>query len=269
MLRFVVALDAEARPLVERFDLRHDPLVAPYKVYRGEAGALIVAGIGKVAAAAATSYLYLTSGGHRQAAWLNIGVAGHSSLSLGDAVVAHKIRDRASQRSWYPPQLSTLPCATDEVTTVDLPERSYQESGAFEMEASGFYPTACRFASAELVQCLKIVSDGPQNKLELLTLEVVEELVEHSLPVVEALAEHCSELSRELRDLEADPPDLKQCLKTWRFTVSQSRELRRQLRRRQTLAPEEPLPIQGLQQGVRGKEFLARLRLWLDELAIR
>ncbi|MEM7587372.1 MAG: hypothetical protein AAF560_28550 [Acidobacteriota bacterium] len=269
VLRFVVALDAEARPLVERFELRYDPEVRPFKVYRGDAGALIVAGIGKAAAAAATSYLQLAAGGERQAVWLNVGVAGHSHLAMGEALLAHKVKDRASGRCWYPPQVIEPPCATDAVTTVDRPERAYREPGAFEMEASGFYPTACRFASAELVHCVKIVSDGPDNALEHLTLEVVEELVAQQLAVVERLAGSCLELAKELADLEADPQDFEQCLSTWRFTVSESRELRRQLRRRQTLAPDEPLPVHGLVRGTRGKQVLARLRPWLDELALQ
>ncbi len=204
MLRFVVALEAEARPIVERFRLARDADDRSFKVFRGEQRVLIVSGVGKVAAAAATAHLSATCGGERDAVWLNVGVAGHGTRAVGEAVLAHKILDRASGRAWYPPQLFTgrafpAPFATDQVTTVDRPELEYTEPGAFDMEASGFYATACRFASAELVHCLKVVSDGPAAPVEKVTAEGVRGLIERVLPVVEALVEECGRLSRELR----------------------------------------------------------------------
>ena len=269
MLRFVVALEAEARPLVDHYRLRRDPAVTAFKLFRRDDTALIVAGIGKVAAAAATSYLYLASGGERHAIWLNVGIAGHGSRHLGEALLAHKIVDRASAAAWYPPLAATPPCDTDLVTTVDRPELDYQAPGAFEMEAAAFYPIACRFASAELVHCLKIVSDGPSEAVERLSLPKVSRLVADQLATVEDWVAACEPLSAELRRLEAEPADLVECLGRWRFTVAERHELARQLRRRQTLAPELKLPLADLAEAARGKEVNQRLRSWLDGLQSR
>lgn len=271
MLRFVVALEAEARPLVERYRLQRDVSASAFKIYARDDTALVVSGVGKVSAAAATSFLHLATGGERHAAWINVGVAGHGRLSVGTAVLAHKVRDRATGRAWYPPQVFEPkvfpPTLTgDQVTTVDSPERGFAEPGAFDMEASGFYATACRFASAEAVHCLKVVSDGPGAEPEKLTAAEVRRLVAGQLSTVEALVEQCGRLSRELRRLERDPPDLAECLGRWHFSVTERRELRRQLRRRQALAPEMRLPLDGVGERVRGKEINRRLRGWLDAL---
>ena len=266
MLRFVVALEAEARPLIERYRLFRKGSGA-FSWYRRDRVALVVSGIGKTAAAAAVSYLHLAAGGKRHAAWLNVGIAGHGARPVGEALLAHKIRDRSSGRSWYPPQVFAPPCATDLVTTVDQPELGYDEPGAFDMEASGFYATACRFASAELVQCLKVVSDGPGAAAEKLTSKAVRGLIEDRLAMVEAVAGECRRLSRELRRLEADPPELAECLERWRFTVTEERQLRLLLRRRRTLVPEMPLPLQEIGP-VRGKEVNQRLRQWLDGMPV-
>ncbi|MEE8524512.1 MAG: hypothetical protein V3T72_11325 [Thermoanaerobaculia bacterium] len=267
MLRFVVALEPEARPLIERYRLRREPDAHPFAIYRREGIALVVSGIGKVAAAAATSYLHLATGGERHAAWLNVGIAGHRQRPLGEAVIAHKIRDAASGRSWYPPRIASAE-SSDEVVTVDRPETELREPVAYEMEASGFYDTASRFASSEVVQCLKIVSDSPSQPAADLTPRKVAALVERRLPAVERLAQGCLELSAELRRLEAEPPDFDRCLERWYFTVTEKRQLSRLLRRRRTLAPAADLPLEDLGARARGKDVNRRLGRWLDAVAV-
>lgn len=268
MLRFVVALEAEAKPLVERYRLALDGDVRGFKIFRRDAVALVVSGVGKTAAAAATSFLHLAADGDRDAVWLNVGIAGHGTRTVGEAVLAHKVVDGASGRAWYPPLAFKPPCATDQVTTVDRPQLDLESPGAFEMEASGFVATAGRFASAELVHCLKIVSDGPSTDLESLTPRAVRRLVQDRLGVVEAVAEACGALSDELRRVDAEPPELDACLERWRFTVTERRELRRLLRRRWVLAPDAPLPLDELAAWARGKEVNRQLREWLDDLPV-
>ncbi len=268
MLRFVVAFEAEARPLIEHYGLDRDDATSAFKIYRQGDVALVVSGIGKVAAAAGTSYLHLSAGSERDAVWLNVGIAGHGTRPVGEALLAHKVTDRGSGRSWYPTLAFTPPCATDQVTTVDRPEREMTSPGAFDMEASGFVATACRFASAELVHCLKVVSDGPNTEVESLTAQTARRLVEKQLPMVDAVAEACAPLSLELRRQGAEPPELAACLERWHFTVTEQRELRRLLRRRHTLAPQVPLPLDGVAASARGKEVNRWLREWLDELPV-
>ncbi len=272
MLHFVIALEAEARPLIEHYGLKRDPSARAFKVFRGDDVSVVISGIGKVAAAAATVFLHTfrqaPSDRRSAAVWLNVGIAGHSSRAVGEAMLAHKIRDAASGRAWYPPQVVAAPCPSDPLTTVDQPERTYGQPGAYDMEASGFYPTACRFASSELVHCLKIVSDGPDASLERLTMEQVPGLVAGGLEVIAAWAEACLPLAAELAELEADPPDLDTCRERFRFTVAERSELHRQLVRRRALAPELPLPLDDLADDERGKVVNRRLRLWLDSLAV-
>lgn len=267
MLRFVVALEPEARPLIGRYRLRREPDDHPFAIYRRDGIALVVSGIGKVAAAAASSYLHLVSGGERHAVWLNVGIAGHGRRPVGEAVIAHKIRDAASDRSWYPPQISSSE-PSDEIVTVDRPEAAFREPVGYEMEAAGFYDTACRFASSEIVQCLKIVSDGPGAPAAGLTPAKVTTLVEDRVDDVERLAQGCLELSAELRRWAAKPPDFDRCLERWYFTVTEKRQLSRLLRRRDTLAPAVDLPLEDLGSRARGKEVNRRLGRWLDAHAV-
>ena len=55
---------------------------------------------------------------------------------------------------------------SDHLLTLDQPDFRYQHAGLVDMEAAGFYPTACRFTHPELVHSLKIVSDSATSPTE-------------------------------------------------------------------------------------------------------
>ncbi|HEV2855024.1 MAG TPA: hypothetical protein VHC97_19685 [Thermoanaerobaculia bacterium] len=203
MLRFVVALPAEARPLVDRFGLEVAS-ESPFPVYRSKEAWLIVSGHGKAASAAATAYLHLASGGAPGRAWLNVGLGGHGQRTLGEGVVAHKISDAASGASWYPQLVIDSPAPTVPVFTVERVEEEYSPPWIYESEASGFFPTACRFSVAELVHCYKVVSDNPDATLSRrMSGAAIEELIARNLEDVEAFARGLAELAREAEAIAA------------------------------------------------------------------
>jgi adenosylhomocysteine nucleosidase len=205
MLRFVVALHAEARPLVERFGLA--PMgEAPFPLYRGEEAWLIVSGQGKAAAAAATAYLHLAAGGEPGRAWLNVGLGGHGLRPLGEGVVAHKISDAASGVSWYPQLVLDSPSPTVPLLTVERVEEEYEPPWVYESEAAGFFPIACRFSLAELVHCYKVVSDNPDATLARRVTGVdVEVLIGRNLGKIETFARGLAGLARELEAIRDHP----------------------------------------------------------------
>ncbi|MGH9462066.1 MAG: hypothetical protein ACRD1X_12660, partial [Vicinamibacteria bacterium] len=103
MIRLVVALPAEAKPLVSHFNLKPAREARGFKIYQNDDIALIVSGVGKIAAAAATAYLQAWTGNRPNGAWINVGMAGHRDLLLGKGVLAYRITDRATGETWYPP----------------------------------------------------------------------------------------------------------------------------------------------------------------------
>lgn len=183
MLCFVVAMRPEARPLIRHYGLQQDPGCDLFRVYRRDGIALVVAGIGKVRAAAATACLGLTVNG-RDAVWINVGVAGHGEREVGEAVLAHTVRDAATGRTWRPEIAFASPTPTDEVITVDDVERDFRRPAAYEMEAAGFYPIARRFSGPDRVHCLKVISDGPGVAPESLTRDRLASLIEGRLETV-------------------------------------------------------------------------------------
>ncbi len=230
MTRIVCALPAEARPIVAHLGL--EP--AGPRLYRGDGVELIVSGVGPARARAAVERA-APAEGREPRAWINVGIAGHRDAEIGSPRLAYKIVDAASGRAWYPPATFAPPCPGAEVRTVLDVERAFAGDELFEMEAAGFYPAALRCASAELVQVLKIVSDGRVERAERLSAAGVSELIEGNLPVLEALRRELDALAAELAARTAVPDGFDDFLKCWHFTVTQSRQLERLLRRLATL----------------------------------
>jgi adenosylhomocysteine nucleosidase len=244
MIRFVVALQSEASPLIER--LRLEPVSeGPFRVFRGEDGVLgevwlILSGLGKAAAAAATAYLHLLSGGRPDRAWLNVGVGGHCEASVGQAFVAHKVSDAASGLSWYPQLVIDSPRPTAPVLTLESVEDEYALPWVYEMEAAGFVPTACRFATAELVHCFKVISDTPDTTLSRrMPAAYVLGLIGDNVEGIVEFARGLAGLACEVEALATDPHGYAQALERWPFPASERPRLRRLLRRLAALAPPE------------------------------
>lgn len=237
MIRIVVALAPEAKPVLAflRSGRRLTSLGGPFRVYRGDDVAVVVSGMGKTAAAAATAYLHATTQELGLGSWLNVGVAGHREADVGSAFLAHKILDRGTGKTWYPPRLLDAAIPSGQVMTVDRVERSLDGSWIYDMEASGFYDAATRCATTELVHCLKIISDNRERPAELMNVRQITSLVEARLEDLSAVLDALSDLAEVARRTAADPPELRAFLRRWHFTTSEARRLRRVLQRWQTL----------------------------------
>lgn len=268
MIRIVTALAAEARPLIERYRLQAFSGVEGFRIFRSDAVALVVSGPGKANAAAATAFLHATTGGRRNGVWLNVGTAGHARAKVGTVFVAHKIRDRASGAAWYPPLVVEPECPTVEVVTVDRPEETYPEEVLYEMEASGFYATATRFSTGELVHTLKIVSDNASSPVERLSADLAGELVGGALPVLDGLVVATLPLATELERLDEDPPHYRDFLAAWHFTVSENHRLRELLARFKVLGADPRVAWPDLARRRDASEVLRRLRERLESLPV-
>lgn len=261
MTRLVVALPAEARPLVARFRLRRHEAAA-WPLYRGEGVELVVSGVGKTAAAAATGWLAGRAESETQRAWINVGIAGHPSRAVGDCLLADRVEDTASGRVWYPPLAFEPPVGSAPVATVDRVERDYARDTLYDMEAAGFCAAATRLATAELIQVLKVVSDNPAGSREdepRLSAERISELVEGALDPLTLLMERLAELASLVAETEREPALLAACCGRWRFSVTRRRLLRRLLGRLEVAEPGLDLERSGIAKLRGPAEVLAAL----------
>jgi len=206
MMNLVVALKAEARPLIRHYELNNRQADAAFPVYLGTDMALVVSGPGKAAAAAATAWLQGLTQGNKGNAWLNIGIAGHATYAIGDGRIANRITEHATNRSWHPPQVHDLDIATGRLLTVDSPENDYSIDALYDMEAAGFYPAACQFSSSELVQCFKVVSDNRMHANTKITAKHCEQLVSSQLKTINNLVETLGKHAEAIQQLACPAP---------------------------------------------------------------
>lgn len=229
-VNFVVALRPEAQPVIEYFNM--SPVCSgegPGRFANSLRGlTLILSGIGRTNAAAAVSHL---ARARNCEAWVNLGIAGHRNLPLGEARIAHKVHCATTGRSWYPPLVFEVPCPTATVQTVDHATRDFPTDDLYDMEASGFYETATHFAPHELIHSFKVVSDNTIRSADTLTPDLISRLIGDNLETLNALIEPLQQFSAELCRRRVEPEELCQLLHACHFTITQRRQLQRLLRR--------------------------------------
>lgn len=262
----VVALPGEAKPLVAHYRLKRRLRAEAFSVYERDGLCLTVSGIGKTAMAAAVAYSHMAVGAQRHAVWVNIGVAGHRTHAIGYPYLAHKITDADSGRRWYPPLAYQPPCASEHVCTVARPQPGYPESVLYDMEASGFYETATRFSTSELVQCVKIVSDNASSPAEQVNARQVAELIGSQVGLIDELLQQLRTLAEPLH--EQEPLLFEPFIERWHFSVQQQLQLKRLLQRWAILAPDEPPEMRNLDALKQAKEVLRWLERRLGELPV-
>ena len=182
-----MALPAESRPLIDFYRLVPRPTKGAFRIYRNDSVALVVSGVGKIAAAAATAYLHALTGEQHDCGWLNIGIAGHAERTVGEGVLASRITDSSTGASWVSAPVSDLPIATEPLVTVEAPEINYPEPVMYDMEASGFYATARRCTSLPLIQCYKVISDNREVSTSTIAAKGVEQLIGDRLREIDRL----------------------------------------------------------------------------------
>ena len=185
--RIIVALPAEAKPVNRHFGLVRDNKVETYPLYRGEGVSLIVSGVGCEAAAEATrwfcDYLPVTA----ETRWINIGIAGHPALPIGEALLVHTVSNTTGGDRINIALPRCLPCDTAPLVSRNEPEMDYPEEALFDMEGYGFLSAAQEASLPGQAQCLKVISDNRQNPVEKINAKLVHELIEQRLGTLGAL----------------------------------------------------------------------------------
>ena len=140
--------------------------------------------MGKINAAIATTYLAAIFKDSLNA-FLNVGIAGHLNLKVGQMVFAHKITDAIAGRAYFPSVLFDLKMPTKELLTVEKPRKAYVEDAVFDMEGFGFFEAASRFTYLDLIHSLKVISDNADHSFEKISKKVIENLIFQNIDDIE------------------------------------------------------------------------------------
>lgn len=267
MINIVTALHCEAKPLIHELKLKGESPHSGFRVYSSDWSRLIISGVGKMASAAATAYLQATGKHPGNIAWLNIGVAGHASKQIGDICMVHKLTDGSTGHTAYPQLVFDPPCTTECLLTVDQPMTKLPYNTLVDMEAFGFYSTALRFSSSELVHCAKVVSDNGVSSIDRLSAKQVETFIQNAIGPITTIVTALGELSGQQIRLNQRPTGYDAFLEHWHFTVYQKNVLQKLLVRRQVLSTASIL-LEDFRQLKTSKAVLKTLEQGIEQLAL-
>ncbi len=231
----ITALHLEARPIIQCFGLKKDPLSRRLPVYLGDDICLAVCGTGKTKAAAATGWMlgkYDAAGAGQGTVAINFGLAGcpNTKIPLGTLFAINKITDHATNRHFYPEMALNLSLPENSLTTHDHPVTKEQipndENSLVDMEGSGFFTAAAAFLPVPRIICLKLVSDhlekAPMDKSTMISL--VESRIKEIAHVLQLSENLCHEKTDPL--LPADDALLNELAMSLRLTATQRHQLR-------------------------------------------
>ena len=135
-MNFIVALHPEARPIIERYGLEKRLSSIPFSFFENEKHQLIISGIGRINAAAATGYL-LSQIDESPQSIINLGIAGHGNLNIGTPFIANRVICPEEKVVHYPTPILDQDIERSALQTCNTPEKAYRGPVGVEIAVQG------------------------------------------------------------------------------------------------------------------------------------
>ena len=242
---WVIALRAEAAPLIDAFNMKIMENKSLFPIYANEetGHALVISGMGSIKSAAAATFLKNHLKINDYSAWINLGIAGFFKDPIGDMYQANKVVSKESGTAFFPGlRLSKLvPAAI--LFTVSKPENRYKEKALYDMEAAGFCEMAPSFSCNELTYVIKIVSDTPNASSSLITKHLVRELIEKQLSKISDILSEIEILVEEEKKRLSIPSEVLEFEKRFKFTETNKYKFREIYRKWKVAFPSKKLDL--------------------------
>ncbi|MEE2788921.1 MAG: hypothetical protein VX589_16410 [Myxococcota bacterium] len=263
-VRWVVAHPCESVPIREAWSLRAVKVPTPFPIFCSddETHWLVVSGVGRTNAAAATMALHLISGALPHAVWLNLGIAGHRDLDIGAVRTVHKIIDAATGRAMFPIEVVKPVFEGITLRTVDVPTQTPRDDCVIDMEGAAVFQVASRLSSAERVALVKVVSDHGARSGAFPGKSFVTRLIAQHVARVGVLVQRLTTISEEECDRLAAPPYFEHLVKHFHLSATARLQLRGLLRRHAILSsPDEMSAL--ADEAKDGRQLLGQLKAGL------
>lgn len=222
MIHCICAYFLEAQPLIEHFKLKPQTSI-PFPIFSNEFLRIIISGRGKISSASATAYLGALYPEVR--CWLNLGIAGHASYSLGTLILASSIQDEETKKTHYNRLLFSFSGKREPIITKTQPDTSYIDPGVYDMEASGFAEAALKFTSLELIQSVKIISDNASNPSYIPNKQQIQKLYTPNMPILEEILKQFHKVGSSLPEINFQSSMLNPFKTKYRFSETETHRL--------------------------------------------
>jgi adenosylhomocysteine nucleosidase len=268
-VHLVVAHAMEAKPIIQQLGLMSVNDGGAFRRYQAQGFSLVVSGMGRINAAAATAYLsaMTLNDSIYDPIWINAGIAGHKTLGLGVTTIIRKVIDHGSKNNYFPlPIPSSLP--SSDLVTVDVPEEEYSQNTAFDMEGSAFFSIATKFSPIEFVQVLKVISDNPEHGIKTLSKGKIENFMNGLAVELESLITELQKIAVQHNCALSMPAAYEEIAQRFSFTVTQTNQLRRACQRFRAAELEPELDVLATLEFQSAKQLLAELNARLARFVI-
>lgn len=175
MIHLLSATFTEAKPLIDIFKLKLKQNSSKLPIYVSERITLTVTGIGKINSAIGVAVTFYEFNKCYNHIWLNFGLAGHKLFRIGDIYLVNKISDISSNKVFYP-HINEFEVKSHNCVTYDKQNNDY-DNNLCEMESSGFFQSASKYSSKELIQIMKVISDNEIESINFFDKEKVYNLI--------------------------------------------------------------------------------------------
>ena len=195
---WVIALAPEANPIIDLFDLRlfSNELDFPVYVNQENGHALVISGIGKTKAAAATTYLKTLLNVKKYVGWINLGIAGFHLEPVGRLFQVIQVHDTGSKRSYFPGVRLSKIVQHKTLYTVSQPETAYLDS------------------------VLKIVSDTPESPIGSISKKTITQLIHQNIEKLQKIIHNIEKLVSDEKKRLKIPEEVFQYFDKYHFTKS-------------------------------------------------
>lgn len=231
-IRWVIALKEEAKTIIDHYEMKLVKTKSLYRIFKNieETHWLVISGIGRHNAAAATTYLYLISCASRSTAWINLGIAGSGKGNYGDLCLVDKI-STINLKSKYPAIIKNSGFLRMKLLTTDFPHTDYSSNELIDMEGMAFYDIASKITSHQLICIIKVISDGPENDIHKLNNNKIFNLINSNVNDIKKIITNYQQLSNSDWSRRQKPRLFDYVTTKSHFSVSQKHQLESLLRR--------------------------------------
>ena len=257
---WVVALHAEAAPIIDAFELKmsSNELLFPVYINPDNGHCLVVSGVGAVRSASAATFLKVQLSVGKYAAWINIGVAGYFEDKLGSVYQAIKVMGQSIGDTFSPGLRFSGIFKSATLITVSRPEKKFSEQALYDMEASGFCSICPRFSCNELTYVIKIVSDTPNSSYKLLTRKSLTKLIENQMSVIIEFSYQLSNIVESERIRLDCPIEVSEFESAFKFSKTRKLMFRNAYRKWKVIFPDKALKASDFQ-GSSPKEIIEHI----------
>ena len=184
----LTALKAESQPLINHFNLSRDTSFQ-FPVFKNNDIYLIGLGVGKKNIKNRI-ITFLNQNNPDLIQFINIGIAGGNSKStkIGSSYLLHKIKDEATEKTYYPDILFKHNFEEISLVTVEsiISDGGGVYKGLVDMEASEIFKICTTMVPVHRLAFLKIVSDYMNNEFEQNIAHPISKLISSQLIPIES-----------------------------------------------------------------------------------